>query len=87
MFIMQYYVMNKQIKVIRTMISCFRYGIYSVIMFVIVVMIGRKFDATVTTTLIQAIVGCSTYVVLLLVTKDKLFYLIAKKIFRRRIKQ
>lgn len=86
-FIMQYYVMNKQIKVIRTMISCLRYGIYSAIMFAIVVMIGRKFDAMVITTLIQAVVGCSIYVILLLVTKDKLFYLIAEKIFRRRIKQ
>ena len=86
-FIMQYHVMNKQIKVIRTMISCLKYAIYSAIMFVIVVIIGKKCGAVITTTLIQAIVGCLIYGILLLVTKDKLFFLIIKKIFRRRIKQ
>lgn len=86
-FIMQYHVMNKQIKVIHTMISCLKYAIYSAIMFVIVVIIGKRCEAVITTTLIQAIVGCLIYGILLLVTKDKLFYFIAKKIFRRGIKQ
>lgn len=79
-FIMQYYVMNKQIKIIRTWFSCLRYGIYSAIMFVVVVIIGKHSVATVYTTLIQAMIGCLIYVLLLVVTKDKLFCLIAKKI-------
>lgn len=86
-FIIQYYVMNKQIRVISTMISCLKYGIYSAIMFVIVVIIGKQSDATISTTLVQAMVGCLIYMIILLVTKDKLFYFIVKKIFRRGIKQ
>ena len=83
-FIMQYYVMNKQIKVIGTMLRCMRYGLYAAVMFVVVYTIGKCFEATVYTTLTQAVVGGLIYVLLLLVTRDTLFFTIFRKVLYRR---
>lgn len=86
-FIMQYYVMNKQIRVIKTMVSCLKYGIYSAIMFGAVYCLGKYSPATAYITLIQAVVGSLIYLALLLITKDKLIYSIIHKAFAGHIRK
>ena len=85
-FIMQYYVMNKQIRIMPTMIRSLKYGFYSALMFVIVYFIGKYCSATVWTTLLQAVVGIGVYVILLAVTKDELFVSVIKKVICRVLK-
>lgn len=85
-FVMQYFVMNKQVRIIREMISCLKYALYSGIMFIVVYLIGKSRAATITTTLIQICAGVAVYGVCLLITKDDLFRLIYKNIIHRRRK-
>ena len=86
-FIMQYYVMNKQIRIIPVMFRSLKYGFLSAIMFVIVWFVGKDSSASVYTTLIQTGVGVVVYVLLLCVTRDDLFFTILKNIVYRRAKR
>ena len=86
-FIMQYYVMNKQIRIIPVMFRSLKYGFLSAIMFVIVWFVGKDSSASVYTTLIQTGVGVAVYVLLLCVTRDDLFFTILKNIVYRRAKR
>lgn len=86
-FIMQYYVMNQQIQVLREMLRCMKYAFYSGVMFVIVYTIGKSCAESILTTLIQVAVGILIYVGFLLITKDDLLYLIFKNIVYRRKKK
>lgn len=83
-FIMQYYVMNKQIRIIPDMIRCLKYAVFSAIMFAAVYFIGKSSPAAIRTTLIQVVVGVAIYMILLLITKDEFFFSIFKNIVNRR---
>lgn len=83
--VIQFFVMNKSVPIIKNYIlACIKYGLCSVIMYGIVVYIGKNMEAAVTTTLIQAVVGVCVYAVILLIIKDKLVYSVLNKLFHRR---
>lgn len=86
-FIIQYYVMHKQVPVISEMIYCLKYALYSGAMFIVVWMFGKYSDPSVMTTLIQMCIGVLIYVGFLLITKDNFFFMIFNNIIYRRRKK
>ena len=86
-FIIQYYVMNKQIPVMLEMIHCLKYAFYSGVMFLIVWIFGKYSISSVMTTMIQVCIGAVIYVVFLVITKDNFFFLMLNNIIHRRRKK
>ena len=86
-FIIQYYVMHKQVPVISEMIYCLKYALYSGAMFIVVWMFGKYSGPSVMTTLIQMCIGVLIYVGFLLITKDNFFFMIFNNIIYRRRKK
>ena len=82
-FVIQYYVMHKQLKMLPTFLKCLRYALYGAVMFVVVYIIGNKMPATIITTLVQAVVGVGVYGLFLIVTRDKFFKMMIKKVLRK----
>ena len=83
-FVMQYYVMNKQVSIMKSFIKCLKYAVYSLIMFIVISILGNQMAPTVITTMIQVIVGVIIYIIFLLITKDKFFFVAFKKVLNRR---
>lgn len=83
-FVIQYYVMHKQVPVISEMIHCLKYALYSGVMFIVVWMFGKYSSPSVMTTLIQMCIGVVIYVGFLLITKDNFFFMIFNNIIHRR---
>ena len=83
-FVMQYYIMNKQIPVIPEMIRCLRYAFFSGIMFAAVYMFGRSRGASIMTTVMQMCIGVAIYVGCLVITKDNFFFMMFNNIIHRR---
>ena len=83
-FVMQYYVMNKQVSIMKSFIKCLKYAVYSLIMFIVISILGNQMAPTVITTMIQVIVGVIIYIIFLLITKDKFFFFAVKKVLNRR---
>lgn len=82
-FISQYYAMNKRVKIVPTFLKCFKYALYSVIMFGVIMFIGNHMPATFMTTCIQIGVGVLVYMMLLIVTKDAFFLYTIQKVVHR----
>ncbi len=80
--IMQYYVLNKQIKILSTFIGCLKYGIFALIMYIAITFLGNKLGINWKTTVIQIGVGVCIYIGLLLVSKDRFCYKYIKRILR-----
>lgn len=83
-FVIQYFVLNKQLKMLKTLCGCLKYGFFAFIMFIIVWTLGQKLGAGWITTLIQIVVGIAIYAVLLLVSRDKFFLTYSKKFIKKR---
>ena len=83
-FVIQYYVMNKQIPIIAEMLHCLKYAFYSCIMFVVVWMFGKHSIPSVMTTMIQTCIGIVIYMVCLVITKDNFIFLMFNNIIHRR---
>lgn len=82
-FLVQYYVMNRQIHIVSTFVPCLKYALYSVIMYIIITVIGKSMEPTIITTCIQIITGVFVYLFFLLIAKDKFFFFAIKKVLRR----
>lgn len=83
-FIIQYYVLNKQLKIIKPLLGCLKYGVFSVIMYIIITLLGQCLGAHWTTTILQIAVGVGVYVLLLLISRDKFFLYYTKKFLKRK---
>ncbi len=82
-FIIQYYVMNKQIYIIPTFVRCLKYAVYSVIMYIVIRIAGEHMAPIISTTCIQIALGVVIYVVFLLITRDNFFFFAIKKVIHR----
>lgn len=83
-FIIQYYVLNKQLKIIKPLLGCLKYGVFSLIMYIVITLLGQHLGASWPTTIIQIAVGVAVYLVLLLISQDKFFLYYAKKFLKKK---
>lgn len=85
-FFVQILYLRKIFNFKKIFISNFKYGIYSVLMFVVTYLVGINMDASIMTTIIQIIVGGLVYLIILIIMKDKFVFEMlnkVKKILRR----
>lgn len=83
--IAQFYVMNQDLKIMKNyLFSSLKYGVYSVIMCVLIIILGKNMEASIVTTFIQIIVGMAVYGALLIITRDKFIFRIINRIFKKR---
>ena len=80
-FLIQYFVLNKQVKIEKTLIYCLKYGVFALVMYIAISMLGKRLGAYWTTTVLQIIVGVGIYALLLLISKDKFFMYYLSKFF------
>lgn len=78
--VIQYYHMNKQVKVKNFIKYGVKYFACAVPMLLIVLLIGHKLPSAPTTTFIQIILGVFAYLAVLLLCGDKLMRMLVKKI-------
>lgn len=83
-FIIQYFVLNKQLKIIKPLLGCLKYGVFSLIMYIVITLLGQHLGASWPTTIIQIAVGVAVYLVLLLISQDKFFLYYAKKFLKKK---
>lgn len=81
--IIQYYVLNKQIKVLSTVAATLKYAIFSFVMYIIIRIIGKLMQVGWMTTILQIAVGVGLYTGLLLISKDKFFMNNIKTLLKR----
>lgn len=71
MAIFQYYHMNKQIKIVSTLLNQARYLVYSFVMLISVLLIGRNQQPNVLVTIEQIAVGMACYFFILIIVRDQ----------------
>lgn len=81
--IIQYYYMSREVEIIDTFKSAFKYVICSIIMCVVSVVIGLKWGPIIATTLIQIIVSFIVYLLLLFAMKDKVIFRLINQVKNR----
>lgn len=87
--IIQYYYLSKQMKIGAVLRYAFKYAIGSLVMAGGIFFFTRNLGATVTTTLIQMIIGGVIYMIFLIVTRDEMlkeFIYVLKKYLKNRDK-
>ena len=71
--IIQYYYLNKQIKISSILYESKNYLLFSIVMGIIVYFISKNMLATPVTTIIQIVTGVVIYFILIIITQDKSF--------------
>ena len=78
----QYYELNKQIKMGALIPSALKYFVMAVLMFISVFLMTRNMPNSPITTFIQIVLGGAIYVILSAITKDEVFIEILAKLLR-----
>lgn len=71
--VIQYYYLNKQIKIRLILYESKSYLLFSVVMGVVIYFISKNMLATPVTTIIQIVTGVFIYFILIIITRDKSF--------------
>lgn len=67
----QYYCLVKQIRLPGLLISCIKYFVSSLVMYIIIYVISKNMEATYVTTIIQVLIGTTIYIGIQLLLKDE----------------
>ena len=78
--IIQFYYLNKEIRVIKLIPCALRYLTYSLIMGIIITIMSKNLNNTPITTLSQIVIGLAVYIGLCIITRDEIIDMIKNKI-------
>ena len=77
--LIQFYYMMKNIKIKNIFTHIFKYGVYGLIISAVSLFIWRVMGTHIYTTVLQILISCLAYLIILLITKDKLVFSFIKQ--------